>query len=121
MTFTCSEDSSSSEPKSEVPEARDLFMTYLHEVSKYPLITRAEERKMAQRVRMEGDGNAGRRMVLANLRLVVRMARDYRSHPNFLDFIQEGNLGLMCAVGEYDPAKGTRFRRMRPFGYAPTC
>ena len=115
MAFLHSEDPISSEPESETPEARDPFTAYLHEVSKYPLMTREEERETARRVRMEGDKDAGRRMVLANLRLVVKIARDYHNHLNILDLIQEGNMGLVRAVGKYDPERGTRFSTYASF------
>ena len=115
MAFLHSEDPISSEPESETPEFRDLFRAYLHEVSKYPLMTREEERETARRVRMEGDKDAGRRMVLANLRLVVKIARDYHNHLNILDLIQEGNMGLVRAVGKYDPERGTRFSTYASF------
>jgi len=75
---------------------------------------REEERAIAQRVRM-GDKEAGQKMVLANLRLVVRIALHYRSHPNPLDLIQEGNIGLMHAVGKYDPEMGIRFSTYATF------
>ena len=101
--------------ESETSEVRDPFRAYLHEVSKHPLMTREEEREMAQRVRMEGDKDAGQRMVLANLRLVVKIALDYHSHLNLLDLIQEGNMGLVRAVGKYDPERGTRFSTYASF------
>jgi RNA polymerase sigma-32 factor len=115
MTFFHSEDSISSEPESDTSEVCDPVSAYLHEVSKYPLMTREEEREMAQRVGGEGDKNAGQRMVLANLRLVVKIAFDYRSHLDLLDLIQEGNMGLVHAVGKYDPERGTRFSTYASF------
>ena len=115
MMFLHSEDSISSEPESETPEVRDPFRAYLREVSKYPLMTKEEERETAQRVRMEGDKDAEQRMVLANLRLVVKIALDYHSHLNLLDLIQEGNMGLVRAVGKYDPERGTRFSTYASF------
>ena len=115
MTFLHSEDSISSEPESETSEVRDSFRAYLHEISKHPLMTKEEERQMAQRVRMEGDKDAGQRMVLANLRLVVKIALDYRSHLDILDLIQEGSIGLVHAVRKYDPERGTRFSTYASF------
>jgi RNA polymerase sigma-32 factor len=111
MTFFHSEYSIRAEPS----EVRDPFKAYLHEVSRYPLMTREEEREMAQRVRMEGDKGAEHRMVLANLRLVVKIALDYRSHLDILDLIQEGNMGLVRAVRKYDPERGTRFSTYASF------
>jgi RNA polymerase sigma-32 factor len=109
MTFLSSEDSILREPESETSEVLGLFSVYLHEVSKHPLMTREKEQEMAQRVRMEGDKEAGQKLVLANLRLVVKIALDYHSHLNILDLIQEGNIGLVRAVQKYDPERGTRF------------
>jgi RNA polymerase sigma-32 factor len=77
-------------------------------------MTREEERAIAQRVRM-GDKEARQTMVVANLRLVVRIALHYRSHLNLLDLIQEGNIGLMRAVGKYDPEMGIRFSTYATF------
>jgi RNA polymerase sigma-32 factor len=104
-----------SEPESEAPEVRDPLRAYLHEISKYPLMTREEEQKTARRVRLEGDKGAGQKMVVANLRLVVKIALDYHNHPNLLDLVQEGNMGLMRAVGKYDPERGTRFSTYASF------
>jgi RNA polymerase sigma-32 factor len=75
---------------------------------------REEERAIAQRVRM-GDKEAGQKMVLANLRLVVRIALHCRNDSNLPDLIQEGNIGLMHAVGKYDPDLGIRFSTYATF------
>ena len=115
MTFFRSEESTLSDNESETLEVRDPLRAYLHEVSKYPLMTREEELEMAQRVQMGGGKDAGRRMVLANLKLVVKIALDYHSRRNLLDLIQEGNIGLMRAVENYDPERGTRFSTYASF------
>ena len=115
MTFLRSEDSISSEPESETSEVRDPLRAYLHEITKHPLMTKEEEREMARRVRMEGDKDAGQRMVLANLRLVLKIALGYRRHLDILDLIQEGNMGLVRAVGKYDSERGTRFSTYASF------
>ena len=96
-------------PASDTSQVRDSILIYLREISKYPLMTKEEEREMAERVRTKGDKEAERKLVLASLRLVVKIARDYHSHVNMLDLIQEGNVGLMYAVRKYDPQKETRF------------
>jgi RNA polymerase sigma-32 factor len=95
--------------ESETSEARNPLAAYLREVSRHPLMTREEERETAHRVQRDGNKEARQKMVLANLRLVVKIALDYRSHPNVLDLVQEGNIGLMHAVRKYDPERGTRF------------
>jgi RNA polymerase sigma-32 factor len=115
MTFLNSEGSISSEPESETPEVLNPFREYLHDISKYPLMTREEEREIARRVRIEGDKEAGQKLVLANLRLVVKIALDYRSRLDLLDLIQEGNIGLVRAVRKYDPERGTRFSTYASF------
>jgi RNA polymerase sigma-32 factor len=113
--FLHSENSIQSEPESEAPEGHDPFRAYLHEVAKHPLMTKEEERETPGRVRTEGDKVAEQRMVLANLRLVVKIAVSYRRHLDILDLIQEGNMGLVHAVRKYDPERGTRFSTYASF------
>ena len=87
----------------------DPLKSYLHEVSRYPLLEPEEEFKLATQLREEGDINAARALVSANLRLVVKIAFEYQSlYSNVLDLIQEGNMGLMKAVSKFDPTKGAR-------------
>ncbi len=88
---------------------RDLVRLYLEEVGRIPLLTSAEEVALAQRVE-HGDEPARRRLIEANLRLVVSVAKKYagRGLP-FLDLVQEGNLGLLRAVEKFDWRRGYRF------------
>ena len=79
---------------------------YLREIGQVKLLTPAEEVKLAARIK-KGDKNAREQMIKANLRLVVKIARDYeRLGLPLLDLISEGNIGLMKAVERFDPAKG---------------
>jgi RNA polymerase primary sigma factor len=82
---------------------------YLHEIGRYPLLSRSEEVRLA-RLAASGDEAAKRRLVEANLRLVVAIARRYRGMGlDLLDLIQEGNVGLMAAVDRYDWRRGVKF------------
>jgi RNA polymerase primary sigma factor len=82
---------------------------YLSEISRIPLLTREEEQALARRVRA-GDEAAKQRMIEANLRLVVQIARRYLNRGLPLpDLIEEGNLGLLRAVEKFEPDRGTRF------------
>src|SRR5689334_17795812 len=82
---------------------------YLDEIGRYPLLTRAEELRLARRA-AAGDDNARRRLVEANLRLVVSVARAYRGHGlEYLDLIQEGNLGLLAAAKRFDCERDVKF------------
>jgi len=79
---------------------------YLREIGKVKLLTPEEEVQLASRIR-RGDKKAAEQMIKANLRLVVKIARDYEGLGlPLLDLISEGNLGLMKAVERFDPAKG---------------
>lgn len=88
---------------------RSPLEAYLREVGDTALLTADEERALARRVEV-GDTGARDRMVRANLRLVVNIARRYTGGGLALqDLIAEGNLGLLRAVAGFDPARGTRF------------
>jgi RNA polymerase sigma-32 factor len=87
----------------------DPLRRYLEEVRRYPLLTPEEEVQLVTRLRVQGDMDAAKRLVQANLRLVVKIALEYRTlYSNLLDLIQEGNIGLMKAVSKFDPTKGAR-------------
>jgi RNA polymerase sigma-32 factor len=89
---------------------------YLYEISKHPVLSKEAEREIAERIRSFKDKEAEQRLVVANLRLVVKIALDYYSyHLNVLDLIQEGNVGLLRAVQKYDPERGTRFSTYASF------
>ncbi|MCM2321907.1 MAG: RNA polymerase factor sigma-32 [Oligoflexia bacterium] len=87
----------------------DPFRRYLEELRRYPLLSPEEEFHLAMRLRDQGDLQAAKVLVSANLRLVVKIAFEYRTmYSNVLDLIQEGNIGLMKAVSKFDPTKGAR-------------
>jgi RNA polymerase primary sigma factor len=89
----------------------DSIQMYLKEIGRTPLLTRAEEVELAKRV-LKGDEAAKNKMIRANLRLVVSIAKRYVGRsPNlsFLDLIQEGNKGLFRAVEKFDWRKGYKF------------
>ena len=90
------------EELSESMSVNDPVRMYLKEIGKIPLLTVEEEQVMAQKM-ADGDEEAHNKMVEANLRLVVSIAKRYvgRGLP-LLDLIQEGNLGLIKAVGKFD-------------------
>ena len=90
-------------------EARSSTSVYLSEIGLTPLLEAREEAALAAAI-LEGDGEARRRMIEANLRLVVSVARAYvgRGVP-LMDLIAEGNLGLIRAVEKFDPARRLRF------------
>jgi RNA polymerase sigma-32 factor len=82
---------------------------YLHELRRYPLMTRDEEHECAVRFSETQDAGLASRLITANLRLVVKIAQEYRrAHRNILDLIQEGNIGLIHAVQKYDPYRGVK-------------
>ena len=86
----------------------DPIREYLKEIGSIALLTPEEESDRARR-KSEGDVEAGRKLVEANLRLVVSIAKRYTGRGmSFLDLVQEGNLGLMKAVEKFDYAKGYR-------------
>jgi len=82
---------------------------YMQTVSRFPILTAAEEQALARRLRDQGDLEAARALVLSHLRLVVAIARGYLGYglPH-ADLIQEGNIGLMKAVKRFDPERNVR-------------
>ena len=86
----------------------DPIREYLKEIGSIPLLTQEQEQDLAKR-KSEGDAEAGRKLVEANLRLVVSIAKRYTGRGmSFLDLVQEGNIGLMKAVEKFDYTKGYR-------------
>ena len=105
------------EPESLIPEGigdslpayYDPLKRYIKDISRYALLAPEEELKLALQLRDTGDIESARRLVTANLRLVVKIAMEYRSaYSNVMDLIQEGNVGLMKAVSKFDPSKGAK-------------
>ena len=97
-----------------VPVERDLaradaLQRYMAEVAKHALLSREEEHELAVKFQRTHDPEIAYRLVTANLRLVVKIAYEYRRAAfNLLDLIQEGNVGLMHAVQKYDPFRGVK-------------
>jgi RNA polymerase sigma-32 factor len=82
---------------------------YLERVSRIPVLSREEERALAERFRSQGDLQAARQLVLSHLRFVVHIARGYSGYGLPVgDLIQEGNVGLMKAVKRFDPSLNVR-------------
>jgi len=90
--------------------ATDPLGRYLTEIRRFPLLSREEEAVIARRYVKDKDPEDAYRLVTANLRLVVKLAYEFaRATKNVLDLIQEGNVGLMEAVKNFDPEHGIRF------------
>ena len=90
-------------------EERSAFKQYLREISRHPLLSPEQEKELIKSFRETGDVEIAKKLVLSNLRLVVKIALEYRSTwQNVMDLIQEGNIGLMKAVSKYDESKGAK-------------
>ena len=88
----------------------DPLQRYLSEIRRFSLLNREDEHELAVQYKEYGDVEAAYKLVTSNLRLVVMIAREYqRAFKNLLDLIQEGNMGLMEAVKNFDPYRGVRF------------
>lgn len=93
----------------QLPVSTDPLTTYVREISRYKLLTPEEEESLLKEMQETGDIEVAKKLVLANLRLVVKIAIEYRSAwQNVMDLIQEGNIGLMKAVSKYDGTKGAK-------------
>lgn len=93
----------------------DALQAYMREVQRHPLLSADEEHKLAVQYQKSqaggavGDREVAARLVTANLRLVVKIAYEYRrAYRNMMDLVQEGNIGLMQAVKRYDPYRGVK-------------
>jgi RNA polymerase sigma-32 factor len=87
----------------------DPVALYLAEIRRYPLLTREQEEELAKKYYETKDPLIAQALVTANLRFVVKVAADYsRFGARMIDLIQEGNMGLMHAVREFNPYKGVR-------------
>ncbi len=95
---------------------RDPLSLYMSETRRYPLLTPQEEHDLAVKLVEHGDTSAARKLIEANLRLVVKIAYEYRrAHRNLLDLVQEGNIGLIQAVGKFDPYRGVKLSSYAAF------
>ena len=94
-----------------LPSAVDPLQRYLAEISKFPLLSREEEERIAKEYYETRDPRLAYKLVTSNLRLVVKIALEFQQFwtRNFLDLIQEGNLGLLQAVRKFDPYRGVKF------------
>src|SRR5687768_11677295 len=102
------EENADSKEKALVPF--DPLQRYLAEIRRFPLLSREEEHKLAVEFKEFGNIEAAYKLVTGNLRLVVMIAREYqKALKSLLDLIQEGNMGLMEAVKNFDPYRGVRF------------
>lgn len=90
-------------------ERLDPMAAYLREIQRHPLLTPEETHELAVKFVASQDPQVAARLVTANLRLVVKIAYEYRrAYKNIMDLVQEGNIGLMQAVKRYDPYRGVK-------------
>jgi RNA polymerase sigma-32 factor len=101
-----------------MPEDKNLpvvshtgLQRYLQEISQFPLLSREETEELAFRYNETGDPESAYKLVSSNLRLVVKVAMDFQKYwmQNFLDLIQEGNVGLVQAAKKFDPYREVKF------------
>jgi RNA polymerase sigma-32 factor len=82
---------------------------YIAEINRFPLLSAEEEFKIAVRLKKYNDMEAAEKLIVSNLRFVVKIAHEYRNYGfKLADLIQEGNIGLIHAVKKFDPYKGYR-------------
>lgn len=82
---------------------------YISEINRHPLLSRDEEHALATHYRASGDSAAGQKLIISNLRFVVKIAHAYRGYDlRLMDLIQEGNIGLMMAIRKFEPNRGYR-------------
>ena len=114
--FDNSRESGEAKGDDRLPARHDTLKTYIAGVTKYPLLSREEEREVTRVIYEYQDLDAVERLAVSNLRLVVKIAMGYyNTYLNILDLIQEGNVGLLHAVKKYNPYKGTKFSTYAQF------
>jgi RNA polymerase sigma-32 factor len=93
----------------ELPSVTSTLDIYISEINRFPVLTADEEFKLAVRFEKYNDVEAAEKLVVSNLRFVVKIAHEYRNYGiKLADLIQEGNIGLMHAVKKFDAYKGYR-------------
>ncbi|MCX7982750.1 MAG: RNA polymerase sigma factor RpoH [Syntrophales bacterium] len=93
----------------DVPAVTGTLERYIAEINKFPVLSAEEEFSLAVRFKKFSDMEAAHKLVVSNLRFVVKIAHEYRNYGvKLADLIQEGNIGLMHAVKKFDPYKGYR-------------
>jgi RNA polymerase sigma-32 factor len=93
----------------ELPVVTGTLDIYIGEINRHPLLTAEEEFKLAVELKKNNDIEAAEKLIVSNLRFVVKIAHEYRNYGiKLTDLIQEGNIGLMHAVKKFDPYKGYR-------------
>jgi RNA polymerase sigma-32 factor len=93
----------------EVPAVTGTLDVYMAEISRFSILTADEEFRLAVRLKKFNDMEAAEKLVVSNLRFVVKIAHEYRNYGiKLADLVQEGNIGLMHAVKKFDPYKGYR-------------
>jgi RNA polymerase sigma-32 factor len=93
----------------ELPAVTTTLDIYISEINRFPILNAEEEFKVAVRLKKFDDIEAAEKLIVSNLRFVVKIAHEYRNYGlKLADLIQEGNIGLMHAVKKFDPYKGYR-------------
>lgn len=93
----------------DLPVITGTLNLYISEINRFPLLSAEEEFKYAMRLKKENDVAAAEKLIVSNLRFVVKIAHEYRNYGfKLADLIQEGNVGLIHAVKKFDPEKGYR-------------
>jgi len=93
----------------ELPVVTSSLELYISEINRFPILKADEEFQLAVRFKKYNDLEAAERLVVSNLRFVVKIAHEYRNYRvKLADLVQEGNIGLLHAVKKFDPYKGYR-------------
>lgn len=96
--------------KSEESFGEDLYAAFVKRATKIPRLTEENERSLGLKVRDHRDENAAKKLVVHNLRLAIKIARQYQRHwTSLMDLVQEASAGLAIAAKKWDPDKGTRY------------